>query len=393
MRITICGGGNAAHTSAGLFSTNPEHQVNVYISFPEEAGKWQRGISENEGITVSTTNQETKGKPNKVSSSAEEVVPGSQLVLLALPAFAHESILEEIKPWLDEDALVGVLAARGCFDLSAREILDEKANTIPLFGLQTLPWACRIVEFGKAVNILGTKAKVGFAVCPPQKTDQVCSFVTEQLHIKLEPIGSFLCLTLAGTGQIIHPGVMYGLFRNWEGSPFPEAPLFYQGIDDDTALILQRMSDEIQSIKAAILNQFPELDLEAVRPLGDWISQSYAGQIEDTSSLRNYFVTNRSYKGLTVPMQKTEQGLKPDFRARYLTEDVPYALVATRGIAELAGIATPMIDQVINWSQEKIGKEYLLDSKLQGSDINETRAPQRFGFETLETMIEAMFCP
>ena len=393
MQITICGGGNAAHTATGIFSANKNHHVNVYISFPEEAKRWRDGISENGGITVSGPSRSITGRPQSISSTASEVIHGSQLVLLALPAFAHESVLREIGPWLEDGTLVGALAARGCYDLSARDCLGERANAISLFGLQTLPWACRIMEYGKEVQILGTKAQIDFATCPPQRTDEVCAFVAEQLEIWLEPIGSFLSLTLAGTSQIIHPGVMYDLFRDWDGSPFNEAPLFYQGIDDSTAQVLQELSDEIQSIKGALLRQFPELDLQAVRPLDEWLCRSYAEHIEDTSSLRTYFVSNRSYAGLTVPMRETDAGLLPDFRARYLSEDIPYALLATRGIAELATVSTPTMDRVIYWSQEKLGKEYLIQGELKGADMGRTRAPQRFGYQNLEVMIDAMFCP
>ncbi|KAL9972125.1 hypothetical protein ACROYT_G018376 [Oculina patagonica] len=69
----------------------------------------------------------------------------------------------------------------------------------------------------------------------------------------------------------------------------------------------------------------------------------------------------------------------PDFAHRYLTEDAPYGLVVIRGVAEIVQVATPTIDRVLLWAQEKIGKEYLVRSKLQGKDAPSTRAPQRYG--------------
>ena len=62
-------------------------------------------------------------------------------------------------------------------------------------------------------------------------------------------------------------------------------------------------------------------------------------------------------------------------------------LVVTRGIAELAGVATPHMDDVILWCQEMIGKEYIKDGKLVGKDIHETRAPQHYGFTDLDTFM------
>lgn len=392
MQITICGGGNAAHTATGLLSAREEHQVNVYISFEHEADQWRAGIAAQGGMKVNRSSGSIIGTPEEISTEAAEVIPGSELVLLALPAFAHETILKEIAPYIEDGTLVGALAARGCFDLCVMDVLGSRADKITQFGLQTLPWACRIKEYGREVDILGTKAKVEFATCPPRQAVELASFLSSQLDVNLEPMESFLSLTLAGTGQIIHPGVMYGLFHDWDGQVFAEAPLFYQGIDAHTADVLQSLSDEIQALRFSLAERYPSIDLQAVRPLDEWLCLSYADEIEDTSSLQTYFVTNRSYAGLKVPVVPTDGGLVPDFQARYLSEDVPFALLGTRGIAELAGEPTPTIDQVLNWSQDRLGKEYLIDGKLVGLDLASSRAPQRYGYQDLDSMIGAMFC-
>jgi hypothetical protein len=392
MQITICGGGNAAHTAAGLLSARQDHQVNLYIPFDDEAEKWRTGIAAQGGIKVNRQSDSILGSPEKISTDPAEVIPDSQVVLLALPAFAHESILKQIAPHLEEGTLLGALAARGCFDLCALDVLGSKAASLTLFGLQTLPWACRIKGFGREVNILGTKARVDFATCPPHQAGELALFLSGQLDIHLQPIESFLSLTLAGTGQIIHPGVMYGLFHNWTGQTFEEAPLFYQGIDAETADLLQCLSDEVQILRSALEERYPSINLNAVRPLDEWLCLSYADEIEDTSSLQTYFVTNRSYAGLRVPVKRVNGGMVPNFQARYLSEDVPFALLATRGVAELAGVPTPTIDQVISWAQARLAKEYLIGSQLIGRDLSASRSPQRYGFQDLDRMVAAVFC-
>jgi hypothetical protein len=389
MQITVCGGGNAAHISAGILGARKEHQVNVYASFGDEAQRWQKGVAGG-GITVTSPAGSTVGHPRKISSDPAEVIPGSQLVLLALPAFAHESILREIAPFLEEGALVGALAARGCFDLCARDVLKGKVDKVTIFGLQTLPWACRIKDYGREATILGSKASVDLATRPTEQSLKTASFLGDQLGVPMEPIGNFLSLTLAGTGQIIHPGVMYGQFHDWDGHPFEEAPPFYQGIDETTADILQDLSDEIQALRFDLEARFPGIDLSAVRPLDEWLYRSYADDITDPSSLQSSFVTNQSYAGLTVPMRSKNGGLVPDFQARYLSEDVPNALLATRGIAELADVPTLSMDKVITWAQDRLGKQYLVDRKLHGRDVKDSRAPQRYGFLKLEGLLKAM---
>ena len=390
MQITICGGGNGAHALAGLISAKQDYRVNVYTPLSDEAQRWRQGIEAGGGITLVSRDGTLVGRPHRVSEDPSSVIPGSQLLLLSLPAFAHEVILRGIAPYLDDSVWIGALPARGAFDWCARDVLGGEGKPLVLFGLQTLPWACRIREYGREVAILGTKAAVDLAAWPPDYAEEIAVLLSDLLGVSICPIDGFLSLTLASTGQLIHPGVMYGLFRNWDGQPYTEAPLFYQGIDATTADILQQLSDEVQSLRALLEERYPDLDLSAVLSLYDWLRRAYGDQVGDCSSLQDCFVTNDGYAGLRAPMRPTDAGLVPDFRARYLTEDVPYGLVVTRGIAELADLPTPMIDQVITWAQTQMAEAYLVDGKLRGRSVAASRASQRYGFRSLDEVMREM---
>jgi hypothetical protein len=356
----------------------------------DEAARWQAGIRLNGGITVHTPQRTTLGCPHLVSCCASEAVTGSNLVILALPAFAHQAVLEEIAPYLARDTWVGALPARGGFDLGARAVLGALAEQLTIFGFQTLPWACRIQQYGREVVVLGTKEQVDLAAWPPARAPAIAAQLQEYLEVRLAPVASFLSLTLADTGQIIHPGIMYGLFHNWDGKPYPAQRLFYQGVDAAIAAILQQMSEEIQTLRLALENNYPGLNLSAVRPLGEWLLRSYQATIADSSTLQSCFTTNQSYAGLTAPMKPVNGGFVPDFQARYLAEDVPFNLLVTRGIAGLAGLKMPVVDRVLIWAQNQLGKQYLADGNLQGSDLYATRAPQRFDFNSLDQLFQAM---
>lgn len=389
-QITICGGGNAAHTLAGLLASQPDVVVQVYAPLSDEADRWQKGIRLNGGITVHTPQGEKLGRPHLVSCSAGEAVSGSNLVVLALPAFAHQAILEEIAPYLATGTWVGALPARGGFDLEARAALSARAAQVSIFGFQTLPWACRIQKFGREAVVLGAKEQVDIAAWPSTQAPAIAARMQQLLGVRLDPIASFLSLTLADTGQIIHPGIMYGLFNDWDGKPYPVQRPFYQGVDTTIADILQQMSEEVQNLRAALGKSNPGLDLSAVHPLGDWLLRSYRPAITDPSTLQSCFTTNRSYAGLMAPMKPVTGGFVPDFQARYLAEDVPFDLLVTRGIAELAGVPMPAVDRVIIWAQARLGKEYLVDGRLQGADLHATRAPQRFTITSLEQLFQEM---
>jgi len=387
MIITICGGGNAAHTLAGLLASQKGLSVRVYVPFGDEAERWQEGVQRAGGITVYTPAGEKSGSPQLISRHARQAVAGAQVVILALPAFAHESTLRAIAPYLESDAWVGALPARGGFDLAARSALGAHAAHLSLFGLQTLPWACRIQQYGSQAVVLGAKEQVDIAAWPSAQAPVIAAQLETLLGVRLNPIASFLSLTLADTGQIIHPGMMYGLFHAWDGQPYPAKVLFYQSVDSAIAETLQRMSTEVQALRSELAKRYPELDLSAVRPLREWMLRSYSSSIVDGSSLQSLFATNRSYAGLQAPMRQVEGGFIPDFQARYLAEDVPFNLLVTRGIAELAGVSMPVIDGVLTWAQARLGKEYLVAGSLRGADLKASRAPQRYAISNLNELM------
>ena len=384
MITTICGGGNAAHTLTGLLASQKDLSVRVYAPYGDEAERWQQGVRRGGGIIVHTPAGKRSGCPQLISRHAREAVAGSHLVILALPAFAHETTLLALAPYLEPGAWVGALPARGGFDLGARAALAACAAQVSLFGLQTLPWACRIQHYGRQAVVLGVKEQVDIAAWPPAQAPVIATRLQELLGVRLNPVDSFLSLTLADTGQIIHPGIMYGLFHAWNGQPYPGPLLFYEGVDSAIAETLQRMSAEVQDLRSGLEMRYPGLDLSAVRPLSEWMLRSYPAAIANASTLQSQFATNRSYAGLLAPMRPVAGGFVPDFQARYLAEDVPFGLLVTRGIAELAGVATPVIDSVLAWAQARLGKEYLVAGRLEGADLTVTRAPQRYAITSLD---------
>ena len=384
--------------AVALFGSHSEvSDVRLYSPLANEIRDLKRGGIEGVGVTLTSRHdaKPIRGAVSKASAVPEEVVPGSDLVVLALPATHHESILSSVSPHLRPGVWIGALCARGAFDLACIDALGTSvAQNSVLFGFQTLPWACRETVPGAQAVVLGTKACIDIATWPASYNQEVATRLGDLLRLKLTPVSNFLTLTLANVGQLIHPGVMYGQWSKWDGAPIQakDTPLFYQGIDEMTADVLQRLSEEVH--KVAVAAQ-PHVALEDVRPLHMWLQRAYPHDIADTSSLLSSFHTNRSYEGLTHPMKPTRPDhdhcdmLLPNFSARYLTEDGPYGLVVLAGIARLLNVDTPTMDQVIRWFQGVIGKDYLCDDgTLTGKDMPETRAPQRYNVDTFEAFVQ-----
>lgn len=378
-KITICGGGNGAQTLAPIAALNLGCDVDLYAPLGDEAERLRAGMAAGDGLET-TGAVRARARLHQVSANAAEVIPGSQVVLLVLPAFAHEATLWQIAPLLERGASVCAIPARGGFDYCAAHVLREAGREdVAIAGLQTLPWACRVEEYGRRVHVLGVKQSVTAASRPAAESARVIPFLEQMLGLPVLPASSLLSLTLANTGQIIHPGIMYGLFAQWDGTFLEQAPLFYQGLDAAGAQVLEGLSRDIQAIRIRLGER---LDLSAVEPLLDWLRRAYGEAIRDPTTLHGAFVSNAAYAGLQAPVREVAPGrFAPDFSSRYLTEDVPFGLVPTRAIAGLAGVDTPVVDRVIAWAGGRLGRDYL------GRDIMLARIPQKYGLATLSQLV------
>ena len=380
---TICllGGGNATHVMTALFASKG-HEVRILSTFKDEAERL--GDAE---ITCTQQGMKIQGKATKVSKNPAEVVPGCSYIICALPAFAHEGYLRLIEPYLSESTIVGAFAGQGGFDLLARHF-----GCSQIFAGDTLPWACRIIEFGKHVEILGTKTQLDIALSGDQQkilgTLQTFIGPAPRLVVK----ESFLSITIMNPNAICHPAILYGRWHNSDSAEEP--PLFYAGVDAFTADLLAKMSDEVLNIKSAILDAYPNVDLSGVVHITDYLRRAYPDDIKDVSSLQSCFITHVGYVGLTHPClyDNDLHAYVPNFQHRYLSEDIPCGLVVVKGIAELCHTPTPTIDLVLDWSQKKLGLQFLLmDTEnpenptggptVSGAkDLHLSRAPQAYGF-------------
>ena len=224
-------------------------------------------------------------------------------------------------------------------------------------------------------------------------------FVTDVLHNLIGRLpafdlaDNFLEVTLMNINSVWHPTISYGFYRNKDVTkPMDEPPLFYYGADEYTGDKLAKVSDEVLEMKRVLLEKYPSLCLDGLHHVSHWMLTAYGDDIGDKTNIYTMLRTNKGYRGLTHPTREVEADGKtkylPNFRYRYFTEDIPMGLVVTRGIAELVGVATPHMDDVIEWCQEMIGKEYLVDGKLTGKDLGSTRCPQRYGYTDLDSFMK-----
>jgi len=392
--VCIIGGGNAAHALAALLPFQGYEKTTMYCPFEDEAERINAGIAEQDGYMIAdfashnTPSGIIKGKPTLVSKNPADVIPDADVLIMPLPSFVYPFTLKDIKPYLRDGQILCVTPGQGGFDWFAKDILgSELMGKIIIVGLMPMPFNVRIETFGKRTHVQELKKKYSIGVIPSTAYSQCQQLVEEMFGGSVQPAGkgTFLECTMFPINAVIHPARLYTLLSSWkEGDVLDENPLFYEEFTPEAAKCMDDVNKELINIGKSLTEKGIAVEIPHIF---DWLACYVYGEPKDSNML-HVFRTNHAYEGFRCPLVPADDGIGfvPNFSNRYFTEDIPDGLCVYKGLADIAGIETPAIDQIIIFSQSHMGKEYVVNGKLEGKDVAATTAPQRFGLTTISDL-------
>lgn len=393
-KICVAGGGNAAHALAALLP-HQGYETSLFAPFQDQAQQITEGMASQDGYMMAdfashnVPSGRIQGRLSKISKDAKDVIPEADVILLPLPSFAYPSMLHDIKPYLQPNQILCVTPGQGGFDWFAKQILgDELLSKIVICGIMPMPFNCRIDEFGKLVKVQELKRNYSIGVLPQTAFSRCQDLLQHILHAKsVEPAGSGTMLecTLWPINAIIHPARLYTLLNDWKpGDRLETNPLFYEDFTKDAADMMDAINQDLVQLGKGL--QAAGIPIGTIPHIFDWLAVHVYDEPKD-SNLQQFFRTNHAYKGFRCPLVGDDsKGYVPDFTNRYFSEDISLGLCGYRGLAEIVGVETPTFDRIISWAQGYMGKEYLVGTSLNGKDLGETNAPQRFGIHTIQDL-------
>lgn len=383
VEVCLLAGSNGSHYNVAVIGQNPKFNLSILTRRPAIfADKVVKGIHDVGGKVV-------EGKLDRVTDQPEIACKGTKIFIVSSPVSAQEEILRNIKPFVEEGAIIGSVFGQGGFDLIAESVFgdDLKKKNIAIFSLFNIPSTCKVMKPGKEVVIIGPKKYLSVCVNPKSRQEEVRKYCSEMWGVECRNTPNFLNMLMTPGNQIIHTGRLLGLFENGKAHSLPAIPLFYTTLNKLSTDNMEVLSEEIQVIKKAILAKYPKVDLEAVLPLKDRILAQYGSQVKDPTNLFTVFTSNTGYGVMTVPMNKEGDGFVLNTKARTFVEDIPFGLCVLKDLAEKVGFEAPFMTKCIEWHQEMMGKEYVKDGKLNPALIHETGAPSKYGINTLEQLM------
>lgn len=341
--ICIVGGGNVGTVLAGYVAARG-YRVSVLTDHP---GDW--------GRTIDVTDPDGNlfsGHLDCVSADPAVAVKGSDVVLVCLPGPAIHDKLEAIKPWIERDTLVGSVFSCTGFFIMAINVLGTQSR---LFGLQRVPFISRLEKYGHSAHLLGYRKCINVAFSGVGDTAAAVALFADMFSTPVSVLAHPLEVTLTNSNPILHPARLYSMFRDCI-SPMKEIPAFYADWTDDSSEMLIACDSEFQQAVARL-----DIDRSHVPSLLDYYESV------DAESLTRKIRSIAAFKGIAAPMKKVDGGYMPDFDNRYFTEDFPYGLMLIKMVCSRLDIATPVIDSVIEWFQERVGKCYIKDGQIADS--------------------------
>jgi opine dehydrogenase len=278
------------------------------------------------------------GRLNIVSDNIGKVIKDADIIMVVVPANAHQAIAERCAPFLKDDQMVVLNPGRTCGALEFLNVLRANNNhtDVTISEAQTFIYASRGMGPATA-KIFRIKQAIPVAAIPSKRTDEV----VEKLN---QAFPEFIAATdvietsFNNMGAVFHPSITI-LNASRIESTLGNFQFYIEGVTQSVARILESVDRERVKIAR-------QLECENIYSAIDWLSMAY-NVVED--SLFDAIHSNPGYVGIMAPRTTN---------VRYITEDVPMSLVPIAEFGKILKVNTPVIDALINIADSIFKKDF-----------------------------------
>lgn len=331
MKILIIGAGNGG-LAFGAKLIAKGVQVNLYDKFKDVL---KPIIDNNNQIQFEKDDGMHTMKFNLVTNDLEKALINVEFIYVVTPAFAHQSIAEELAKYVSSEQIVVLHPGRTGGALEVKKVLEEngKAETV-VAEAETLLFACRKLN-DVTIKIYGTKKSVGVAALPSSKTDYVTEKMNETLPF-FRSCSNVVETSLSNIGAIFHPAPFLLNIARVECQE--RFTYYHQGITPSIANMLEQLDQERLKIAQGFQLKIPSA-LE-------WLNESYG---LTGTTLYDAIQMNKSYREIYAPLNSA---------SRYVLEDVPMSLVPLSELAKLVQVDTPIMESLIVLASNMYGQDF-----------------------------------
>ena len=322
--FTVIGAGHGGKTMAAHLALMG-CEVTLYNRTPEyiEVIKKRGGIeldSEEEG------GPHGFAKIKKVTSSIEEALKASDVIMVVLPSSAHADIAKSAAPYLRDDHIVILHPGRTCGALEFSKVIRDngcKTNVL-IAEAETFIYASRSDGPAQA-RIFRIKDAVPLAALPATRTQEALDALSEAYPQFIDGV-DVLHTGLNNMGAIFHPALTL-LNAGWIETTHGDYEFYIDGASPSVSRMLEVLDRERVTVGSS-------LGLRS-RTAIEWLKLAYDTTGED---LHDAIHNQPGYYGIKAPTT---------LHHRYLFEDVPMSLVPIASLGMRYGVSVRGMESMI----------------------------------------------
>ena len=157
----ICGSGSEAHAFAGIASSVKGTDVRVFSLNQDEVDYWFTAMHKNNlKVTFLRKGEEptcNTSRPPMTTSNPVDAMQNIDIVVFVLPAFAHQILLNTLKPYFKPGTIIVGLPGAPGFEFQVQHVLGDVGQQCTIINFESSPWVCRISDSSVGCEVLGTK--------------------------------------------------------------------------------------------------------------------------------------------------------------------------------------------------------------------------------------------
>lgn len=303
-------------------------------------------VKERGGVNITTGWRGTELHPVEVAADVPSAVADAELVIVVVPCFGHEPFIDVLAPVLRAGQSL-LFFGEGSGALVARRALGGAANDVRVGETNTLPYLARPAGPGTVVADRKSGG-VLLAGLPRSSTAALVDLVTD-VWPYISAAESVWETVLINFNAIDHVATMLsnaGTLENRIGGML----LWGEGATPSVVRVIEAVDDELLSIRTG-------LGLRDTRRYRDFlIAQGFAPDAGP-----ELFDVMRASKLVSSVAPTGSEALQ----SRYVTEDVPYALVLASSIGREVNVETPVIDGLVAIASAMLRRDF----RAEGRDL------------------------
>lgn len=232
-QVTICGFGNVGkslvHKLSGKF------EVSIFTLSSE---------TKDMEIITKFKNKEYRNKINAVYTD-ERSLKSSDTIIITVPNFLREKLVERIKKHLKKDAVICFIPGIG----PSQFIINKYLKNYNVFCLERVPFIARAKN--NIVTITGDREKIKYSRFTKKYE---CKELLEKIFEKNVEETEYYNVTFTSSNAILHTTRLFSIFHGNEEIGFENKVLFYREWNDEASSEFKKCDDEIIMIYKKLKN-------------------------------------------------------------------------------------------------------------------------------------------